>query len=98
MNNTTEAYTTWLYQVFLEIIDINNGVVEQKNQLKYIDAKIHSELDNTSTHVAWYGKGPVFPNYRHLDVTSMQLHHHIKSFMNEHKKCHSWVILTVEKQ
>ena len=40
INNTTESYTTWLYQALLIVINIEtNVVVQQKHHLKYINAK-----------------------------------------------------------
>ena len=37
-------------------------------------------------------------NYKHLDAASSRLHHHLKSFMNRHKREHSWVIISVKKK
>ena len=40
--------------------------------------KIQSVLDNNSPRFEWYIKGPVLMNSEHLNITSTQLHHHIK--------------------
>ena len=40
MKGTNEAYTTWLDQAFLKVINMKtNGVVQQKHKLNYIHSK-----------------------------------------------------------
>ena len=53
INDTTEAFTTWLGKALLIIINMKtNGVVKQKHQQKYIDVKytLHQTTHNITLH------------------------------------------------
>ena len=75
-----------------------NGVVQHNHKLNYIDLKY--TVNQITPNLTFNGmkKSPAFMNYKHLDAASSRLHHHLKSFMNRHKREHSWVIISVKKK
>ena len=77
----------------------NKWCCEEKTLAEVYRYKLHSALDNTSTHFACYEKFPELVNSEILAVASSQLPlHHLNIYTIGHKKDYSWVILTAEQQ
>ena len=56
MNETTEAYTTWLYKDVLKLINTKQFCCTGSTAAEVYGQKMNSALDNISTHFAQYVK------------------------------------------